>query len=169
MSGRDGLRLIVIGLVVIAVIAVIVVFASIIVSRFVSPTSATYVYWVIGIVVVGVVLALAGISQITGVTMRDFFPPHQVERQDTRRQAESQLGKSEVAVLLEIYNRGKGNTVTGTVDIEILGRDLGMTVSEIRLTCRFLEEAKLIRHFEDTGRLFVITHPGVIKARQILG
>jgi len=84
------------------------------------------------------------------------------------KEALAGLGKVEVAVLLEIYDRGKGNTVTGAVDIEKVGRDYDMKVSEIRAICRFLEDEQLIRHFEDTGTMFVITHQGVKRSRLLL-
>ena len=78
------------------------------------------------------------------------------------------LGRAEVAVLLEVYKRGGGNTVTGAVDIEKVGQNLNIEPSKVRSICRFLEDERLIQHFEDTGRLFVITHQGVKKSRLLM-
>jgi DNA-binding MarR family transcriptional regulator len=185
MTIRAALKILWAGLIVVAVATGIIALISLVVAWFVSPNSATYVVWV-GVIFVGVIACLSGLSQITGVNLRDVFGLSQKQTAEVPKEelsgkkliantvpgvvaTQEGLSQEDTAVLLEIHKRGKGNTATGAVAVEQIARDLSLEQSEVRAICRYLEDANLIRHFEDTGRLFVITHRGEEKSRLLLG
>jgi hypothetical protein len=77
------------------------------------------------------------------------------------------FSRLQVGTLLAIFVNGKGNTATGAVDIEKLAQEFECPITDMRQSCRYLEGEGLIKHFEDTGRLYVITHAGVKIAQSL--
>ena len=85
--------------------------------------------------------------------------------QNPRMAATVGLSRLQVETLLAIFVQGKGNTVAGAVDIEKLAQEFGRPVTDMRQSCQVLEAEGLIKHFEDTGQLYVITRAGVKTAQ----
>lgn len=141
------LRLLLFGLLLVIAITVVVVFVSAVVAKFIPAESAGYIYWVASISTVGVIGTLAGLSTITGITLRDFFegkPNIAVKesvsiRPDGIATGQSVLSQDEEAVLVTVYQLGKGNTITGAVNVSKIAGQLNLPFGQAQQACKDLE------------------------------
>ncbi|MBN1450018.1 MAG: hypothetical protein JW963_03310, partial [Anaerolineales bacterium] len=156
----------------VTIIIGLIIAISLAVWFLVEPEIQFFIYWIVGIIVAVLTIG-AAIVQISGYSLRDLlrndgyqipepkFPPDEIPE-------DNNLDEQELAVLLYIHDVGGENAVSGVVKVEQIREALSLEYSVIDRICRYLEGERLVKHFDDTGYRWVITHDGKKKARALL-